>query len=135
MSAIIPSLDYAEVKKADENDKNQFTDSKSDKSKKFKYTNFPFEEEFTTLRKVSESVSYYVLAVVIVELAERFSYYSSKVVAQNYIQYPLPDGSITGTPLPRDSSTPGVMGMGQQVATGLTTFSTFWSYVCLVLGA
>lgn len=26
------------------------------------------------------------------------------------------------------------MGMGQQAATGLTTFSIFWSYVCPVLG-
>lgn len=34
MSATSPSLDYAEVRKADENDKNQFTDSKSDKSEK-----------------------------------------------------------------------------------------------------
>lgn len=46
-------------------------------------TNFPTAHEFATLRKVSESVSLYALAIVVVELAERFSYYSSKVVAQN----------------------------------------------------
>ncbi|TIB84525.1 PTR2-domain-containing protein [Wallemia mellicola] len=87
-------------------------------------TNFPTDHEFATLRKVSESVSLYALAIVVVELAERFS-----------IQYPLPYGSITGTPLAGDVDTsPGVMGRGQQVATGLTTFSTFWSYLTPVLG-
>lgn len=50
MSATSPSLDYAEVRKADENDKNQFTDSKSDKSEKtqiqFHSANFPIEEVY-----------------------------------------------------------------------------------------
>lgn len=68
-------------------------------------TNFGTDHQFATLYKVSESVSLYALTIVVVELAEYSSYYSTKVVGQNYIQQPPPYGSITGTPLAGDVDT------------------------------
>jgi len=65
-------------------------------------------------------------------LAERFSYYGSTAVWTNFIQQPLPKGSVTGA---GKSGQSGALGKGQQVATGLTTFNSFWSYVTPLLGA
>jgi proton-dependent oligopeptide transporter, POT family len=62
--------------------------------------------------------------IAIVEAAERFSYYGCSVVFTNFIQWPRPEGSRTGSSGTNGQS--GALGMGQQASTGLTTFYQFW---------
>jgi POT family proton-dependent oligopeptide transporter len=72
--------------------------------------------------------------IAFVELAERFSFYGSSVVYQNFLQRSLPTGSTTGaTHTPNASA--GALGLGQQTATGLTTFNQFWCYIIPLFGA
>ena len=49
----------------------------------------------------------------------------------NFIQQPLPPGSITGA----DDEQPGALGMGQRASTGITTFNQFWQYLMPLFGA
>jgi proton-dependent oligopeptide transporter, POT family len=60
--------------------------------------------------------------IAFVEFAERFSYYGATIVFTNFIQkeLPTPTGKAPG------NGQPGALGMGQQVATGITTFNSFW---------
>jgi POT family proton-dependent oligopeptide transporter len=66
---------------------------------------------------------------------ERLSYYGTIAVFSNYIAKPLV--TPTGAALdPNDpDAQPGALGMGKQVAFSLTTFNSFWVYVCPLLGA
>ncbi|RAL11907.1 peptide MFS transporter [Aspergillus homomorphus CBS 101889] len=84
----------------------------------------PTHEESRTLRHVAEHLPVSAWLVAVVELCERFTYYGMSGMFQNYIQRPL-DGSQGR----------GALGMGQQGATGLTTFFQFWCYVTPILGA
>ena len=77
----------------------------------------PTPEERRTLRHVGEPLPKAAFLVAIVELCERFTYYGASGLFQNYIQKPR-DGS-QGV---------GALGMGQQGATGLSTFFQFWCY-------
>lgn len=98
---------------------------------------FPSEEEIMTLPRVADHIPWRVYTVAFVELCERFSYYGTQVLFQNFVQRPLltstgrapnPGGSGTGT-------NPGALGRGQQAATGLGTFFSFWCYVTPLFGA
>ncbi|KAF9233612.1 POT family-domain-containing protein [Melanogaster broomeanus] len=92
---------------------------------------FPSEEELATLRRVSDAIPWSAYMIATIELAERFSVIS--LIAQvNFIQQPLPPGSVTGAGGPNQS---GALGKGQQMSTGLTTFYQFWSYTCPIGGA
>jgi POT family proton-dependent oligopeptide transporter len=92
----------------------------------------PTEEELVTLRRTSHKIPLSILTIAFIELCERFSYYGTTVVFTNYIQQPLPEGSgFTG----RSTTQPGVLGMGQQASTGLTTFNQFWQYTMPLFGA
>ncbi|BGP45379.1 hypothetical protein JCM10450v2_001197 [Rhodotorula kratochvilovae] len=94
----------------------------------------PTEEEKLTLRRVPGPINFAAFLVAYVELAERFSYYGCTVVFTNFIQRPLPEGSTTGAIL-RSGDQAGALGMGQQAATGLTTFNQFWVYCVPLFGA
>ncbi|BGP37286.1 hypothetical protein JCM10449v2_001191 [Rhodotorula kratochvilovae] len=94
----------------------------------------PTEEEKLTLRRVPGPINVAAFLVAYVELAERFSYYGCTVVFTNFIQRPLPEGSTTGAIL-RSGDQAGALGMGQQAATGLTTFNQFWVYCVPLFGA
>jgi POT family proton-dependent oligopeptide transporter len=76
-----------------------------------------------------------IYTIAFVELVERLSYYGTIAVFSNFIAKPLV--TPTGAALdPNDpDAQPGALGMGKQVAFSLTTFNSFWVYVCPLLGA
>ncbi|CAF0881370.1 unnamed protein product [Rotaria sp. Silwood1] len=73
----------------------------------------PTTEELTTLEHISDYIPLAVWLIVICELCERFAYYGLSGPFQNYIQHPAPGPN---------STQPGALGRGQQIATALTTF-------------
>ncbi|KXN81957.1 putative peptide transporter ptr2 [Leucoagaricus sp. SymC.cos] len=93
----------------------------------------PTEEERVILRRVADSIPWNAYLIGFVELAERFSFYGSSVVFTNFIQQSLPPGSHTGAGGTDGQS--GALGLGQQTATGLSTFYQFWCYVTPLIGA
>lgn len=99
---------------------------------------FPTEEEMLTLPRISDPIPWKVYTVAFVELCERFSYYGTTVVYQNFIQRPIPKGSTTGA-VPDAANhlntSPGVLNMGQRAATGLTTMNQFWVYLIPLFSA
>ncbi|KIV76901.1 hypothetical protein PV11_08751 [Exophiala sideris] len=96
----------------------------------------PTEEELLTLPRVADSIPWRVYTIAFVELCERFSYYGTAILFQNYVQRRLltPTGAAPNPSGPTDNN-PGALGMGQQVATGLSTFFSFWCYFTPLLGA
>ncbi|CAO1635007.1 unnamed protein product [Parajaminaea phylloscopi] len=99
---------------------------------------FPTEEEASTLRRLPESIPWTAWTVAFCELAERFSYYGSTQVFQNFIQNPRPveaDGTVHRSGAAMGLRLSGALGKGQRAATGLTTFNSFWVYVTPVIGA
>ncbi|CAE6461342.1 unnamed protein product [Rhizoctonia solani] len=96
----------------------------------------PTEEEKRTLRRVPGHIPNSAWLVVIVEFAERFSYYGTTGPFVNYIQRPLPiGGNGAGAPAKGSGGVPGALGKGQQASTGLTTYNSFFSYCTPILGA
>lgn len=94
----------------------------------------PTDEELATLRKVRDHFPFSAFLVAIVELAERFTYYGLTGPFQNYIQRPIKATTKNGPGYHGDG--PGGIGQNkyditknQSMATGLTTFFTFWCYV------
>lgn len=87
----------------------------------------PTEEDWKTLREVSDKLPTSAFLVIIIEFCERFTYYGLSGPFQNYIQNPAPPS------YPAEQA--GAMGKGQQTATALTTFFQFWCYVTPILGA
>jgi hypothetical protein len=53
----------------------------------------PTERERQTLRRVAGTLPLVSFSLCLVEFAERASYYGSKTVFSNFIQFPLPEGS------------------------------------------
>ncbi|KAG6864441.1 hypothetical protein C0991_009499 [Blastosporella zonata] len=89
------------------------------------------EHEFATLRHVADRLPYTAWLVVVVEFAERWSYYGTTNIFNNYIQFPLPPGSTNGAVPPAlrgGDDVAGALGQGQQKAFALRTFNTFWIY-------
>lgn len=91
------------------------------------------EEDRAKLRRVPAAMPWTAYMIAICELAERFSYYGTTQVFQNMIDNPLPPGSTTGSNS-APNGVPGIYGRGQQTATGLTTFNTFWVYINPLIG-
>ncbi|GAA5811106.1 hypothetical protein MFLAVUS_004535 [Mucor flavus] len=87
----------------------------------------PTEEDWKTLREVSDKIPKAAYLVILVEFCERFTYYGLTGPFQNYIQNPNPSSY--------PAELPGAMGKGQQTATALTTFFQFWCYVTPIIGA
>ncbi|KAI1264781.1 POT family protein [Xylariaceae sp. FL1019] len=97
----------------------------------------PTEEERKTLRKVHDTIPWTAWLICFVELAERASYYGSKTVFNNYIQFPLPDdgpgtGAINGNN-PNDHA--GALGLGLQASSALVLLFSFLAYVVPIGGA
>lgn len=72
---------------------------------------------------------YFFLAVwliIIVEFCERFTFYGVNGPFQNYMEFPAPTAQ---------DEQPGAIGAGQQVATSLSLFFSFFCYVTPILGA
>ena len=114
---------------------------------------FPSVEDIKTLRRVSAKIPWKVYTIAFVELCERFSYYGTQIlclfllslfnqtrltspVVQNFVQRNLLT-STGAAPNPGGDSNnnPGALGQGQQTATGLGTFFSFWCYVTPLIGA
>ncbi|KAK3359123.1 POT family-domain-containing protein [Lasiosphaeria hispida] len=93
----------------------------------------PTEEELHTLRRVPDKIPWSIYTIAFVELCERFSYYGTTAVFTNFIQWPLPAGSTTGSDY--GMSQPGALGLGQRTSTALTTFNAFWQYTMPLFGA
>jgi POT family proton-dependent oligopeptide transporter len=56
-----------------------------------------------TLRRVADTIPFAAWTIVFVEFAERFSWYGTTGPMTNYIQQPLPKGSIAGNSIdPKD---------------------------------
>jgi POT family proton-dependent oligopeptide transporter len=107
--------------------------SPSTQDDELSYPDAPTEEEKQTLRRVPGPINLASFLLGYVELAERFSYYGCTVVFTNFIQRGLPEGSTTGSY--HGDQRAGALGMGQQAATGLTTFNQFWVYTVPLFGA
>jgi POT family proton-dependent oligopeptide transporter len=95
----------------------------------------PTEEELRTLPRVSGKIRWSMYTIAFVELCERFSYYGSAVLYTNFVNYPLPPGSNTGSPLPGTDDQPGALGQGTKAAQGISLFNQFFAYLMPLLGA
>lgn len=100
----------------------------------------PTNDELANLRRIAGKIPWAAYTIAFVELCERFSYYGTTAVCKiaspsctesklttsvvNFIQRPLPEGSITGALVAGTSDwsngSPGALAMGQQASTGLT---------------
>lgn len=98
--------------------------------------NLPTEEEMRTLVRVADHIPWRIYTVAFVELCERFSYYGTQILFQNFVQRNLLT-STGAAPNPGGATdnNPGALGKGQQTATGLGTFFSFWCYVTPLFGA
>ncbi|KEF60533.1 POT family proton-dependent oligopeptide transporter [Exophiala aquamarina CBS 119918] len=97
---------------------------------------FPTHEELESLPRVPDKIPWRVYTVAFVELCERFSYYGTAILFQNFVQRKLqtPTGKAVN-PSGDYNNNPGALGQGQQIATGMSTFFSFWCYVTPLLGA
>jgi len=96
----------------------------------------PTDEDLKTLPRVADRISWSVYTVAFVELCERFSYYGTQILFQNFVQRKrlTPTGAALN-PSGDTNNNPGALGQGQQTATALSTFFAFWCYVTPLLGA
>jgi proton-dependent oligopeptide transporter, POT family len=97
----------------------------------------PTEEELGTLRRVADKLPLAAMLVVVIEFAERFSYYGTTGPFTNFIQRPLPPGGngAGAIDLSQPEQRTGFLDRGIQTAVAVTTFFSFWSYISPVLGA
>ncbi|KAK5054704.1 hypothetical protein LTR84_001596 [Exophiala bonariae] len=93
---------------------------------------YPTKEELQTLRRTHGHVPFLLYSIAFVELCERFAYYGTIQVFNNYINWPLPPGSKTGSA--GTDGQAGALGYGTQAATALVLFNSFWSYVMPMFG-
>ncbi|KAJ3531109.1 hypothetical protein NMY22_g8289 [Coprinellus aureogranulatus] len=93
-------------------------------------------EEQRTLRHVRDSFPLASFLVVIVEFAERWTYYGTTNIYNNYIRAPLPRGSTTGAVLPGDRQfgIAGALNKGQPTSFALRTFNSFFVYITPIVG-
>jgi POT family proton-dependent oligopeptide transporter len=78
----------------------------------------PTKEELNTLRRVPGRLPWTAQTIAFVEMCERLSFCGTIAVFVNFIQQPLPKGSVTGAGFHGQS---GALGMGQRPATAITT--------------
>lgn len=95
--------------------------------------------EFDTLRHVSDSFPVATWMIVVVEFAERWTYYGTANLFGNYIRQRLPNNSTTGAVVgdaeTRRKGIAGALGKGQQISFAIRTFNTFLVYCTPWLGA
>lgn len=93
---------------------------------------YPTQDELLKLRRVKGSIGWIIYTIAFCELCERFAYYGTTAVFQNFIGQEMPPGSTTGASGLQGQA--GALGLGQRAATGLTLFNQFWSYIMPLLG-
>ncbi|KDQ12697.1 hypothetical protein BOTBODRAFT_188975 [Botryobasidium botryosum FD-172 SS1] len=99
------------------------------------YDNMPTEEEKNTLRRIPDTIPIAAWLIVFVEFAERFSWYGTTGPMTNYVQQPLPPGSVAGNVLSGHTGVAGALGQGQRTSTALANFRQFFTYCTPILGA
>ncbi|EDR15520.1 peptide/h+ symporter protein [Laccaria bicolor S238N-H82] len=94
------------------------------------------QHDLDTLRHVADRLPYTAWLVVIVEFAERWTYYGTTNIFNNYIRAPLPRFSTTGAVIAADRAEgiAGALGKGQQISFSIRTFNSFFVYVTPFLG-
>ncbi|TRM63651.1 POT family-domain-containing protein [Schizophyllum amplum] len=92
--------------------------------------------EMDSLRHVSDHINISSFLVIVVEFAERWSYYGTINVLNNYIRAPLPPGSVDGSvpAADRANGIAGALGKGQQISFAIRTFNSFWFYITPWIG-
>ncbi|KAJ7352072.1 peptide transporter PTR2B [Mycena albidolilacea] len=95
------------------------------------------EHELATLRHVRDKMPWQAFSIAAVEFAERWTYYGTTNIYNNYIRAPLPPGSRDGSVLPQNRliGVAGALGLGQEKSFAVRTFNTFFVYVTPFLGA
>ncbi|KAJ1996501.1 peptide transporter ptr2, partial [Coemansia thaxteri] len=86
---------------------------------------WPTADEERSWVRVADKVPVTAFLIIVTEFCERFTYYGSSGIMQNYIQ--------NGYKVP--GSNPGAIAGGKQMATGLGNFFQFWCYITPILGA
>lgn len=86
---------------------------------KSRHPDEPTEEDLTTLRRVPGVLPFVCYTIAFIEFCERLSFCGILTVFVNYIQQPLPEGSMTGAGGSDDQS--GALGLGQKTATALVS--------------
>ena len=74
------------------------------------------------------------MLILVVEFAERGSYYGVQGILTNFIMRPLPDGSKTGRVMPGREGNAGALGLGLQDANALVMLLQFLAYVMPLIG-
>ncbi|KAF8205377.1 POT family protein [Mycena galopus ATCC 62051] len=93
----------------------------------------PTDEEAATLRKVVGPIPWVAYLLCTAELAERASYYATTGVISDFLEFPLPPGSSSGS-APGANEHAGALGKGLTYASGVTTAFTFVAYVVPIFG-
>ncbi|KAJ7106532.1 peptide/h+ symporter protein [Mycena epipterygia] len=95
------------------------------------------QHDLATLRHVRDRIPWQAFTVAVVEFAERWTYYGTTNLYNNYIRAPLPPGSIDGSVARADRAigVAGALGRGQEKSFAIRTFNTFFVYVTPFIGA
>ncbi|KAF7363143.1 Peptide/h+ symporter protein [Mycena venus] len=95
------------------------------------------QDDLSTLRHVRDKIPWQAFSVAVVEFAERWTYYGTTNLYNNYIRAPLPPGSVDGSVARADRTfgIAGALGKGQEKSFAIRTFNTFFVYVTPFLGA
>ncbi|KAJ6488431.1 peptide/h+ symporter protein [Mycena vulgaris] len=93
--------------------------------------------DLSTLRHVRDKIPWQAFTVAVVEFAERWTYYGTTNLYNNYIRAPLPPGSVDGSVARADRAigVAGALGMGQEKSFAIRTFNSFFVYITPFLGA
>jgi POT family proton-dependent oligopeptide transporter len=93
-------------------------------------------DELHQYRHVADRLPWTSWVVVFVEFAERWTYYGTVNVYNNYIRFPLPPGSTNGS-VPVENRQEGVAGaldMGVKKSFAIRTFATLFTYLTPLVG-
>ncbi|KAJ7201874.1 peptide/h+ symporter protein [Mycena pura] len=93
--------------------------------------------DLATLRHVRDRIPWQAFSVAVVEFAERWTYYGTTNLYNNYIRAPLPPHSVDGSVARADRAigVAGALGMGQEKSFAIRTFNSFFIYATPFLGA
>ncbi|KAH6905975.1 peptide transporter PTR2B [Coprinopsis sp. MPI-PUGE-AT-0042] len=131
------SVDKAAIVRADSLDKvDNYSITESAASGVLEGSEGVTQHDLETLRHVSDKFPIAAWLVVIVEFAERWTYYGTTNIFNNYIRAPLPKGSTNGAVVfDRANGIAGALGKGQTTSFAIRTFNTFLVYCTPWLGA
>ncbi|VEU19343.1 DEKNAAC100581, partial [Brettanomyces naardenensis] len=90
-------------------------------------------EDKTRYRVIKTRPSFVCYLILLVEFAERGSYFGVQGILNNFIMRPLPEGSTTGRVF-HDNDNAGALNMGIPAANGLTMLLQFMAYVMPLFG-